>query len=46
MSKSIINSRLRRGYNLDSLNVYEQARENAKYLSFKKKITNHLFFKF
>ncbi len=33
MSRSIINSRLRRGYNLDSLNVYEQARENAKYVS-------------
>lgn len=30
MSKSIINSRLRRGYNIDSLNVYEQARENAR----------------
>lgn len=30
MSKNIINSRLRRGLNTDSLNIYEQARENAK----------------
>ena len=30
MSKNLINSRLRRGLNVDSLNVYEQAREAAK----------------
>lgn len=30
MSKSIINSRLRRGLNTDHMNVFEQAREAAK----------------
>lgn len=30
MSKSIINSRLRRGLNTDHMNMYEQARELAK----------------
>jgi trehalose/maltose hydrolase-like predicted phosphorylase len=30
MSKNLIQSRLRRGYNTDSLNVFEKAREWAK----------------
>jgi trehalose/maltose hydrolase-like predicted phosphorylase len=30
MSKSIINSRLRKGYNFDHLSMYDQAREAAK----------------
>lgn len=30
MSKNIIHSRLRRGYNTDSLNMFDQARESAK----------------